>query len=337
MAAADGSRTERLFGAMRGCLPNRRTERRFDPSRIASQSPYPHDRTDLRSLDPDYDGFIYTWDIDKTYLDTEFHSARDLVRTAFEFAVDKRAIAGTVPLLRGLRRGVEGLAGAVPIYFVSASPPQLRGVIERKMLLDGVEHDGITLKDQFALARRGRFKQMREHVGYKLSALLLNRRFHPRKAHEVLFGDDSEADALVYSLYARAVSGRLRGAALESELERAGVGEEGRAYLRALTDDLEPRDAVRGAFIHLATGRTIESIEQVGEGVRASHSPLQAALALWEWKHVDDRTVRAVVRQVAARPRKDGLSPLDQVEDARARGIVSVDTAERWATDSSMP
>src|SRR5690606_37832680 len=110
---------------------------------------YPLDRSNDRVFPAGWRGRIYVWDIDKTYLATEIHSVRALLLVPFEFAVDKRNVAGTSALLRALRRGVAppGLTLANPIYFVSASPPQLRTVIQRKMLLDGVEHDGITFKD----------------------------------------------------------------------------------------------------------------------------------------------------------------------------------------------
>ena len=104
--------------------------------------------------------------------------------------MDKRAIPGTPALLKGIRRGVGPTHQQTPLYFVSASPPQLRQVIERKMLADGVEPDGITFKDQFHHILRGRPDQLRNHVGYKLAALLLNRRAHPIGSREYLYGDD---------------------------------------------------------------------------------------------------------------------------------------------------
>ena len=97
---------------------------------------YPLDRTQERIFPPDFSGRIYVWDIDKTYLASDIDSLRGLLAIPLEFAVDKRNVAGTPALLRALRRGVApvGLTDANPIYFVSASPPQLRSVIERKML-----------------------------------------------------------------------------------------------------------------------------------------------------------------------------------------------------------
>src|SRR4051812_48106233 len=87
-------------------------------------------------------GAGFVWDIDKTYLDTRFSQLKGLAGIPFEFGIDKRALPGTVELPRGLRDGPTGREHR-PLYFVSASPPQIAPAIERKMLLDGVEWDGI--------------------------------------------------------------------------------------------------------------------------------------------------------------------------------------------------
>jgi len=54
---------------------------------------------------------------------------------------------------------------------------------------------------------RGRFRNLREQVGYKLTELLAGRRDTPVTADEILFGDDWESDPLIYSLYADVVAG----------------------------------------------------------------------------------------------------------------------------------
>src|SRR5438477_342957 len=48
---------------------------------------------------------VYRWDLDKTYLHTEFDRVRDLVKSAFEGAEAKRAVPGAAALLRELKRG----------------------------------------------------------------------------------------------------------------------------------------------------------------------------------------------------------------------------------------
>src|SRR5688572_23098974 len=43
---------------------------------------------------------VFRWDLDKTYLRTEFDSVRDLVKSAIETAADKKAYPGATSLLR---------------------------------------------------------------------------------------------------------------------------------------------------------------------------------------------------------------------------------------------
>ena len=46
--------------------------------------------------------FIARWDLDKTYLRTDFDTLRDLVRTAIERPDQKRTVPGAASLLREL-------------------------------------------------------------------------------------------------------------------------------------------------------------------------------------------------------------------------------------------
>ena len=45
----------------------------------------------------------FRWDLDKTYLRTEFDSLKDLAKSAIETAADKQAYPGATALLRALR------------------------------------------------------------------------------------------------------------------------------------------------------------------------------------------------------------------------------------------
>ncbi len=149
------------------------------------------------------------WDLDKTYLRSDFDTLRSLLRTAFERAEDKVDVPGVAEVIRALKASAERHGGQALVYFVSASPPQIGAAIRRKLALDGVPYDGIVFKDQLANLRRGRLRHLREHVGFKLAELLRGRLAAPPEASELLFGDDWESDSLIYSLYADVVAGRL--------------------------------------------------------------------------------------------------------------------------------
>lgn len=217
------------------------------------------DRSNDRSLPPSFAGDIYVWDIDKTYLDTRFSSLRGLLGIPFELAVDKRAVPGTVPLLRGLRHGSGEESALCPLYFVSGSPRELRPVVERKMTLDGVQFDGITFKDQWGLLKARRPRGVVEQVGYKLKALLLYRREHPPGARYVLFGDDVERDAESFLLFGEVCAG-LRGHALAERLQSLGVHRRDVDEVVSLADAIVVEtDPVRHVFLHQVRGGPVRT------------------------------------------------------------------------------
>ena len=118
-------------------------------------------------IDPRPPRRIYRWDLDKTYLQTEFDTFRQLVRTAMQKASEKQAVPGAAALIRELRA-----QGDSRLCIISGSPTQMRNVLEAKLKLDGVEWDELVLKDNVRNLLRGRFRALRGQVGYKLPVLL---------------------------------------------------------------------------------------------------------------------------------------------------------------------
>lgn len=274
------------------------------------------DRTNHRRLPAGYDGDVLVWDIDKTYLDTRFSSARGLLAIPFEFAVDKRALPGTIPLLRALRRGPTHESALVPLFFVSGSPPQLRGVVERKMTLDGVDFDGITFKDQLGLLASLRPKAIKEQVGYKLTALLLYLEEVGPAASWLCFGDDVEKDAESFLLFGEVVAG-LRGDALDRRLAALGTGKPERRAVAALAERAPTtRDPVSRVFIHLE--RRSDPARFGDARVAATRSFLQTALVLAAMGKVSDDAVAAVAQDLRRRFVDEAKIQAD-LEDAAAR------------------
>jgi hypothetical protein len=245
------------------------------------------DRRNHRRFESTWAGDVFVWDIDKTYLDTRFSSLRGLLAIPFEFAVDKRAIAGAVPILRSLRMGPDPQAPRFsPLYFVSGSPPTLRRVVERKMLLDGVQQDGITFKDQMGLLRARRPRAIKEQVGYKLAALLMLRQELPAQVRFTLFGDDIESDMEVFLLFGAVLSG-LRGSALREVLRGHGTAwpEVEQAITLSASMPIEP-DPVDAVFILCSKEKLLER-QDLDPRVRATRSFLQTALVLRHQGKVD--------------------------------------------------
>ena len=79
---------------------------------------------------------VFRWDLDKSYLRTEFDSFRDLVKSAIETAADKQAYPGATSLLRAL-----GASDEHRICIVSGSPSQMRSVLAVAVaaILDGAD------------------------------------------------------------------------------------------------------------------------------------------------------------------------------------------------------
>ncbi|MFW5967222.1 MAG: phosphatase domain-containing protein [Persicimonas sp.] len=191
---------------------------------------------------------IFRWDLDKTYLRTEFDTVRDLIRTALQAPEEKVNVPGAVALLRELTRDHDG--GRALVTFVSRSPSQMRKTLERKFEIDGIRPDAFILKPTLRNILKGRFRAVRGQVGYKLDALLRLRMRAP-SAPETLFGDDAEQDAFIYSLYADLAAGRVGREDLVAILDEAQVYESTAEAILARFEDLRVEDNVDRIFIHL--------------------------------------------------------------------------------------
>ena len=284
---------------------------------------YPLRIFDDRELSQDYSGRIYIWDIDKTYLSTRFSSVRGLARIPVEFAIDKRAIPGMPEVLRGLRRGPGKKYLGVPLYFISASPPFLKSVLENKMLMDGVEQDGFIFKDWKKTLLELRPGRLWDQLGFKMCALLTGRLRHPM-AREYLFGDDTERDAWAFSLYANVLTGETTAGEMESVLHEAGVPGEDRERIQFLLDQLPAKHGlVEGIFIHLEHRTPPDLLRPYHRHLRAVQGGYQLSLALFELGLVDAQTVRETEKAIKKFPK----NPYRDVEalraDAQKRKLIS--------------
>ena len=146
----------------------------------------------------EHPGMHIVCDVDKTYLETRFHSLLDLAKIAFfERAKDKITVEGAAEFLQQLRWS-ETSQEPRPLHFVSASPVQLRQVLSEKMLMDALDWSSSTFKDQAYNLRKAGFASLRQQVAYKTAAILsLASKITPG-AGLFLIGDDAEADPYIY-------------------------------------------------------------------------------------------------------------------------------------------
>lgn len=222
---------------------------------------------------------VYRWDLDKTYLQTDIDSVRGLVRSAIEPARAKRAVPGAPALLRELARERPGWRPR--IFILSGSPTQMRAVLEQKLRMDGVRFDDFILKDNLTNLKRGRIRAVRGQFGYKLPQLLRARVGLGAAVRESLFGDDAEVDALVYSVYADAIAGRIGAIELSRVLSAAGAYPDHIVEALSALRKLSIADAVDRIFIRLDRGRPLTVFEPLGTRVVPVRSWFEAALTLY--------------------------------------------------------
>ncbi len=168
-------------------------------------------------------------DIDLTYLVTDFHSAGGMAKLLTLSAAERVPLAGMPEVYRALQGSSP--RDYRPITFLSGSPTFFKQCLEGRMALDRIRPSLLVLKPMKELASGGEVPlgelkaALEEQIGYKLTWLLKLRAEIPPETPEILMGDDSEADFVVYNLYARLTRGELELSALMTELERLSVAQ----------------------------------------------------------------------------------------------------------------
>ncbi len=277
-------------------------------------------------------GHIFRWDLDKTYLATQFDSVRDLVRTFLQRAADKANVPGSAELLLALRRDSGGRA---QVYFISGSPKQMRGVLSKKLRLDGVHYDGFILKDNLRNLLKGRFRALKEQVGYKLPALLNARRHADVGAKETLFGDDAERDAFVYSLYADLVAERVPPDMLDAVFDVAGVYPDGRNAVYSALDHLAPADPVQRIIIHLERKSPPMRFDPYGPRVVPVYNYFQAALVLYADGQLRPETVGRLGSSLVRDHEFTLPMLLRSFQDILRRGAITYEDAARLGAQAA--
>ncbi len=291
---------------------------------------FPIHRACYRTLDRDWEGEVFIADIDRTYLATEISSMKGMARIPFERAADKKDIAGMARLFREIRRGPGPTKRDTPLYFVSASPSQLRPVIERKMMLDGIGFDGTTFKSWTGVIRRLRFSRFREQIGFKLTALLAGRTELPSGALETLIGDDLETDPVTFALYADVLAGRIPTHDLSRILQLNGVMEiDAKAIVRSARE-IAPSRGVRRALIRMERFSDPDEFKEYGPGVIGCLGAFQmAGISMHEGNLSEDGVVR-VADDLIARG-LPGAKLSTQFQDLCRRALLTRDEAARLA------
>lgn len=271
---------------------------------------------------------VFRWDLDKTYLRTEFDTVRDLVQSAFESATEKKAFPGAAALLRALRKSAD-----YRICIVSGSPSQMRKVLSAKLALDGIAFDEFVLKNNLRNLVRLRFRALRSQVPYKLPALLESRAGLLGTPPETLFGDDAEADAIIYSLYADLLAGKVARTDLERILVAARAYPDQADRTLALADQVARGDSVQRILIHLDRRSPTARFAAFGRRLVPIYNYFQAALILYEDGLVTARQVLFVAREMLDSDEYTLSTLANSLQDLLRRGRLDAGCAERLSLD----
>lgn len=260
---------------------------------------------------------VYRWDLDKTYLRTDFDSWRGLLRAAWEKASAKVNVAGSAALMRELK--------AIPgtrVCIISGSPRQMRKTLEEKFRLDRVTFDEFVLKPNIENLLRGRFRALRDQVGYKLPTLLESRAGVPSAARETLFGDDAEADAFVYSLFADLIAGRVPPEVLAEVLRLCSVYANDAARTMELAGRVERGgDVVKRIFIHLDAYTPPARFAHYGPRVVPIYNYFQAAILLMIDGHLGPLAVVRIAAELSQGYGYSLISLANSFQDLLRRGL----------------
>ena len=225
---------------------------------------------------------VYVWDLDKTYLDSSIDSLSGLFRTIFEKAFTKKNVPGTHSLIRSLGRfrKINFSENNLPIFFVSASPPQMESKIYEKFIIDEIKPIGMFYKDNLKNLAPKRLLFLKKQVGYKVQSLLeLRSRLHA-DVRMLCFGDDSESDAIIYNLFSDICSRRHTENQLTDILNDFGVTHAQIDEILRLQSVIEVQDPVEKIYINLATDTDPEYYLKFGRRTLPTTNTFQVALDL---------------------------------------------------------
>lgn len=243
---------------------------------------------------------VYVWDLDKTYLDTKFETFKGLMRTILEKGYQKRNVPGTSVLVNNLQRSWRRRfeRDYFPIYFITASPPQLEEKIIEKLNFDSVQPSGIFCKDNLKNLKPKRLWRLTKQVGYKLQALLELRVQLAEDVRQVCWGDDSESDAIIYSLYSDICSRRLDQSEIERILKVFSVGGPQLETIFKLQSLIPKQDPLEKYYINLAEDTDAEYYMKFGRRCVPTYNSFQGALDLFQENRLNEEEVLMIAEDM---------------------------------------
>lgn len=241
---------------------------------------------------------VFIWDLDKTYLDTRFETIGGLWQAAFEKAFQKRNVPGTAVLVNGLNQIQNQSLHSFALYFITASPPQLEPKIKQKLHFDGLKPFGLYFKDNIRNLHPRRWWRLTHQVGYKIQALLMLRMRFQANVKFIMWGDDSESDAIIYSLFSDICSHRTEGDDLRDILRNLHVLGEQTEMILSLQQKIPALDPVEKVYINLAEDTDADYYLKFGRRILPIYTSFQSAVDLFQDGRISASSVIKVAQDL---------------------------------------
>lgn len=273
---------------------------------------------------------VYIWDLDKTYLDTSIDSIKGLFMTIFEKSFSKKNMPGTSALLRSLARYRRKHFSdpEFPLFFVSASPPQMESKIYEKFTIDEIHPLGMFYKDNLKNLRPSRFTLLKNQIGYKIQALLQLRVDLNAQVKMLCFGDDSESDVVIYNLFSDICARRLTQAQLSKVLEKFAINTMQIEEILRLQDLVPVQDPVEKIYINLATDTDPEYYSQFGRRTLATYDSFQLALDFVQDQRLSLEELSQIIIDLKTKYNYGEAQILRNFEDLIRRRVLGISSYE---------
>lgn len=273
---------------------------------------------------------VYVWDLDKTYLDTSIDSLSGLFQTIFEKAFTKKNVPGTPSLIRSLARYRKKHFGEddFPLFFVSASPPQMESKVYEKFIIDEIKPIGMFYKDNLRNLAPKRLLFLKKQVGYKIQALMQLRAQLSQKVRMICFGDDSESDAIIYNLFSDICARRHTENQLTSLLEDLGVTYAQIDEILRLQSEIPIQDPVEKIYINLATDTDPEYYLKFGRRTFPTYNSLQVAMDLVQDQRLSLEELGVVIDVLLEKYRMTNEQLISSFEELIRRRILGLSSFE---------
>ena len=265
---------------------------------------------------------LYRWDLDKSYIETDFESVRGLIRAATESPEQKKTVPGAPSLMRALAQQENS-----DISVLSGSPEQLRSRILSRFQLDNIPISSLLLKDSVRRIKHRQFRDIRGQIGFKLQALLRSRLDWPNDEFEVCFGDDVELDALIYLIYSMCLSKEIDQGQLVKFMKSARAYDNDIKNAVTAYQNLPKCSSVSFIFIRVTYRKNISELRRLSSRVIPVHSWSQASFVL----HNSNKLSLDNVRDVLLTAKED--SPwliANLVQDLVRMSVVDESYIESW-------